>query len=167
MNKTCLILVIGLVCIAVADSQSITLPVPQQLITQLTISIQKLEGLLKYFGTRHEKKHEIYKRVIVTRIYLNELTKALSQFNNVVAGGANKVNGHKNIVIGNYNNIEGSSNWVFVSAFTGKINGDLLVGEWRIELDKANLILINTRLAISFLNEAKNLKMQKKSIKYK
>ena len=112
---------------------------------------------MKYFGTWYENKHEIYKRVMVTKIYLNELTKALSQFNNVVAGGANTVNGNKNIVIGNYNNIEGSNNWVFISAFTGQINGQLLIGEWRIEMEKANLILINTRLAISFLNEAKNL----------
>ena len=90
------------------------------------------------------------------------MTKALSHYNNVVAGGGNTVHGNKNIVIGNYNNIEGSNNWVFISSFTGKINRELLVGEWRIEMEKANLILINTRLAISFLNEAKNLQGKNK-----
>ncbi len=84
---------------------------------------------MKYFGTWLENKHEIYKRAIVTKCHLEELTKALSQYNNVVAGGAKTVNGDKKIVIGNYNNIDGSNNWVFISAFTGKINGDLLVGE--------------------------------------
>ncbi len=121
-----------------------------------------MEGLLKYFGTWYENKHEIYKRVIFTRCYLDELTKALSHYNNVVAGGGNTVHGNKNIVIGNYNNIEGSNNWVFISSFTGKINQELLVGKWRIEMEKANLILINTRLAISFLNEAKNLQRKNK-----
>jgi hypothetical protein len=60
------------------------------------------------------------------------LRKELARYNNVIAGGANSVNGNKNIVIGNYNTVDGSNNWIFVSKFTGKINGDLLIGQWRI-----------------------------------
>jgi len=33
--------------------------------------------------------------------------------------------------------VEGDNNWVFVSGFEGSIDGDLLIGEWRIELDKS------------------------------
>jgi predicted lipoprotein len=56
----------------------------------------------------------------------------LAQYNNVIAGSGNAVNGNKNLVIGNYNNVEGNNNWVFVSKFTGKVNGNLLIGTWRI-----------------------------------
>jgi len=56
----------------------------------------------------------------------------LAQYNNVIVGSANGVLGNKNLVIGNYNSITGSNNWVFVSKFTGKIDGDLLIGDWRI-----------------------------------
>jgi len=62
------------------------------------------------------------------------LSAALAQYNNVIVGTGNSANGNKNIVIGNYNNVEGSNNWIFVSQYTGKINGDLLIGNWRIEL---------------------------------
>jgi hypothetical protein len=84
------------------------------------------------------------------------LTKELARYNNVIAGSANSVNGNKNIVIGNYNTVDGSNNWIFVSKFTGKINRDLLIGQWRIELNKSNLILTNPRFAISFLDESRN-----------
>jgi len=60
------------------------------------------------------------------------MSDSLAQYNNVIAGSGNSVNGNKNLVIGSYDNIDGSNNWVFVSAFTGKINGDLLIGDWRI-----------------------------------
>lgn len=42
------------------------------------------------------------------------------------------VNGNKNLVIGNYNNVNGNNNWIFISKYTGNVNGDLIVGEWRV-----------------------------------
>ena len=74
----------------------------------------------------------------------------------ILAGGGNALNGSKNFVIGNYNNVQGSNNWIFVSKFTGKINGDLLIADWRVEIDKAKLILINPMLSISFIDASKN-----------
>jgi hypothetical protein len=90
------------------------------------------------------------------------LNTQLAQFNNVIAGAANSVNGDTNIVIGNYNDIEGSNNWVFVSNFKGNINGDLLVADWRVEIDKSRQILISPRRAISFIDESRNQAMRKK-----
>lgn len=74
----------------------------------------------------------------------------------MILGSNTAVAGNKNIVIGNYNNITGSNNWVFISNYTGKINGDLLLGKWRIEIDKDSLILVNPRFAISYIYEFKN-----------
>jgi len=47
-------------------------------------------------------------------------------------GSNSSITGNKNIVIGNYDSITGSNNWVFVSNYTGIINGDLLLGNWRV-----------------------------------
>ena len=69
----------------------------------------------------------------------------------MIAGTHNKVNGTKNIVIGNYVDIKGSNNWVFVTKFTGETNGDLIIGSWRIVLDKSSNILVSPRFAITFL----------------
>jgi hypothetical protein len=93
------------------------------------------------------------------------LSNALCQYNNVVAGSGNNVVGNKNIVIGNYNNIQGNNNWVFVSQFTGKINGDLLIGNWRIELEKSYLIPFSPRFAISLINDPRNDKLRTKYVK--
>ena len=60
------------------------------------------------------------------------MSQALRQYNNVIAGSGNSVNGRKNVVIGKYNNINGENNWVFISKFKGTINSDLLIGQWRI-----------------------------------
>ena len=74
----------------------------------------------------------MYRRVYLTTIYLHELTEALYRYDNVIAGYGNFVNGCKNFIVGNWNNINGSNNWIFVSSFTGYVNGDLLIGKWRI-----------------------------------
>ncbi len=98
----------------------------------------------------------------MTKRYLFELSAALAQYNNVIGGTGNGVNGNKNIVIGNYNVVNGSNNWVFISKFTGNINGDLLVSNWRIELDKAIYVLINPRFVISNINDERNKKIKEK-----
>jgi hypothetical protein len=83
---------------------------------------------------------------------LFQLATALLQYNNVIAGTGNTIAGTKNFVFGNYDTINGSNNWVFISQFTGNVSGDLIIGQWMIQLNKTNLILISPRLAISFLS---------------
>jgi hypothetical protein len=51
----------------------------------------------------------------------------MSQYNNVIIGQNNSVNGSKNIIVGSYNTFSGSNNFVFVEQFTGTANGDLLL----------------------------------------
>jgi hypothetical protein len=70
----------------------------------------------------------------------------------VIRGKSNKVGGTKNVIVGNYNTLRGSNNYVFIEKYTGQANGDLLVGKWRIEIEKKMLILINSSFAISFIN---------------
>jgi hypothetical protein len=60
------------------------------------------------------------------------LSDQVSQYNNVVQGEKNSVDGSKNVIIGNYNSIKGSNNYVFIEKYIGQANGDLLIGKWRI-----------------------------------
>jgi hypothetical protein len=114
--------------------------------------MKRLEQALLTFQTPHENKFTLWKRTKLTKKYLNELNYEMNKYNNVILGSGNKASGNKNVIVGNYNNIEGSNNWVFISKFTGKINGDLLISEWRVEIDKADQILEDARYAISFLD---------------
>lgn len=157
-----LVLLAVVFCAQISQQATVILPVPQDVLTNVTLSINELQNVLKYFGTWYENKWAISKRVELTKKYLQELSNCLAQYNNVIVGTGNTVNGSKNFVIGNYDNIEGSNNWVFVSQFTGKINGDLLVGNWRVQLDKSKYIIWSPRFAISFLNEEKNLPLKTK-----
>ena len=91
-------------------------------------------------------------RVKMTNQYLLELNQALSKFNNVIAGTGYNVTGKNNMVLGSYDTVKGNNNWVFVSNYEGNIDGDLVVSKWRIEMDKMALILINPKLAISYIN---------------
>jgi hypothetical protein len=86
-----------------------------------------LANLLQYFGTVHQDKIAIYRRVILTEDYLVQLSDYLIQYNNVLIGGGNIINGSKNIVIGNYDNITGNNNWVFVSSYSGNITRALVI----------------------------------------
>jgi hypothetical protein len=62
------------------------------------------------------------------------LTTELQKYNNVIVGAGNSVGGNKNIIIGDNNKVDGNENWVFVSEYksNGPMNGNLLVGKWRV-----------------------------------
>jgi len=40
--------------------------------------------------------------------------------------------------LGSYDTIVGSGNYVFVPKYTGEISGDLVIMNWRIQLDMRN-----------------------------
>jgi hypothetical protein len=93
-------------------------------------------------------------RVNTTKNLLLEVNKILSSFDGYVNGVNNKVAGKKNIVFGNNNKIKGNNNWVFVSNYSGRnIYGDLIVNDFRVEMDKITLILVNPNLAISYIDQ--------------
>ena len=80
----------------------------------------------------------------------------MTQYDNVILGNNNSVDGHKNVIVGSYNDIKGSNNFVLIEKFVGQANGDLMVGKWKIQIDQKQLILINASLAISYTNENEN-----------
>lgn len=83
-----------------------------------------------------------------------------------MSGVDNLVAGKKNIVFGNNNRIKGNNNWVFVSNYSGRnIYGDLIVNDFRVEMDKISLILVNPNLAISYINQDKNKELKNKYFK--
>ncbi len=51
----------------------------------------------------------------------------MQQYNSVITGVSNGVEGKKNFVIGNLNKLEGNNNWVLVNNFDGKADGSLLI----------------------------------------
>jgi hypothetical protein len=165
MKITFLIAIITVLLLSqVTHSVTISLPVKKEVLVKVNLSIQRLQESLKHFSTPFENRVAIYNRVELTKTYLNQLRAELIKHNNVIAGAGNNIKGDKNIVIGNLNNVEGSNNWVFVSKFKGKTNGNLIIGKWRIQLDKTNLILTNPRFAISFLDAASNQPLKAKYV---
>lgn len=75
-------------------------------------------------------------RVDDAAVCLAIMRDELSRHNNVVVGNGNTINGSQNIIVGNYNSINGVDNFVFISNFTGSINGSLLLSRWKIDLAK-------------------------------
>ncbi len=65
------------------------------------------------FGTRYQNKVGYYVRTKLTESYLNDVSKELAQYNNVVAGSGNSVVGQKNLMVGDNNHVVGSENWIF------------------------------------------------------
>lgn len=51
----------------------------------------------------------------------------MSQYESVITGATNSVDGKKNFVIGNLNKLEGNHNWVLVDSFDGKADGSLII----------------------------------------
>ena len=68
--------------------------------------------------------------------YLAQIKKELIQYNNVVVGAKNKVNGKSNLVMGNNNKINGNKNWVFDSNvnINGIDDGVLIIEHYLIEM---------------------------------
>lgn len=80
----------------------------------------------------------------------------LSHYNNVIFGVGDVVDGTKNLIIGSYDTVHGSNNFVFVDKYSGSIDGDLLVGKWRIELDKRYLLPRFVNFVVFPLNDVDN-----------
>jgi hypothetical protein len=133
-------------------SDELNLPVRPDTQQKLSFSLQRLAEELEYFRTPFENKTNLYKRVAQVEQYLQEVTSQVSDSDNVIRGKSNTVRGTKNVIVGNYNTLRGSNNYLFIEKYTGQANGDLLVGKWRIEIEKKTLILINSGFAISFIN---------------
>lgn len=50
---------------------------------------------------------------------------------------------------------------MFVDKYEGSVNGALLVGKWRVDLDKKEFIKINPAFSIFYINEEENRKYQR------
>ena len=155
--KSSLIFLLFILLVSVL-SDELHLPVRPDTQEKLSFSLQRLAEELKYFRSPFENKTNLYKRVAQVAHYLQEVTSQVTDFDNVIRGKSNRVGGTKNVIVGNYNTLRGSNNYVFIEKYTGQANGDLLVGKWRIEIEKKRLILINSSFAISFINSETNRK---------
>lgn len=60
----------------------------------------------------------------------------------MVIGSNNTITGSGSLLIGNYDNITGGNNFVFVSNYAGSIDGDLVIENWKVQLDKRYLTVV-------------------------
>lgn len=77
---------------------------------------------------------------------------------NWVDGNNNLVAGKGNLVIGSNNKLVGINSWFFTSNYHSTVNqideGILVLGNYKIVLSKANLILSDPRLAITMIDSS-------------
>jgi hypothetical protein len=66
----------------------------------------------------------------------------------VAIGIENKVIGTNNLILGDSNKIKGSENWIFSEGFNGQADKDIILDNWQVEVDKAESIIIDPRIAI-------------------
>jgi hypothetical protein len=95
-------------------------------------------------------KNELYQKCLAVQGYLARIKKLVEQYNNVIIGEDNVVNGTKNFVVGSKDNLNGNNNWVFTSDLKLKTveDGVLIIGNYLIELTDIPLIPKNPSEAI-------------------
>lgn len=95
-----------------------------------------------------------------TLTWLRQIRNALPT-GNVLDGTGNAVSGTNNIVVGNRNQVKGMNNWVFVSNYKpglGSItfmDSILAIGNYQVDLTKADQVARNPAAAISIINSSK------------
>ena len=84
----------------------------------------------------------LYQKVLCVANLLQKVRNYLIQYNNIIIGEENAVNGSNNIVIGSRNSLTGNNYWVFASDYESPSvqNGVLILGVYLIELTEINLI---------------------------
>ncbi len=102
----------------------------------------------KTFNTNLQNKLDYYVRTKLTETYLKDISAELSQYNNVAIGIDNKVIGKNNVILGDSNKVQGSNNWIFSEGFNGQADKDLILDNWQVEVDKAESIMKDPRIAI-------------------
>lgn len=76
----------------------------------------------------------LYQKVLCVVNLLQKVRNCLIQYNNIVIGEQNAVNGSNNIVIGSRNSLNGNNDWVFASDYQSPSvqNGVLILGVYLI-----------------------------------
>lgn len=146
-----LILILAILCL----TQSINLvyysalPVSRLTLFKALLSMDYLKSNLdQTFNTKFENKFSYYVRTKLTEQYLNEVSAELRQYNNVLVGNNNGAAGRSNLIVGDSNHVVGSNNWIFSEGFNGQADKDLILDNWQVEVDKAESIPIDPRIAI-------------------
>lgn len=95
-----------------------------------------------------------------TLTWLRQIRNALPT-GNILDGSGNAVTGNNNIVVGNLNQVTGMNNWVFVSNYrpeqghTNYLDSILAIGNYQIDLTKADQVATNPAAAISMIDQSK------------
>ena len=102
-------------------------------------------------GRINSQRYVLYSVVMSVANNLQSILNALKA-NNVVIGNGNLVEGRGNILIGNNGIVRGNNVWVFESE--QKVGGEqlLIMGNFRIDMNKVYGLLSNPSIVISCLN---------------
>ncbi len=78
----------------------------------------------------------VHQKVELVKFYLGQIRKILYQYNNIVIGAANNVEGYNNMVVGSRNSLLGDNSWVFASDFSSSElqSGVLIIEIYLIQL---------------------------------
>jgi hypothetical protein len=82
---------------------------------------------------------------------LQKVKSYLTQYNNIIIGNNNTINGTNNLVIGSKNSLNGSNDWVFTSDYqsTDTLNGVLIIEVYLIELQDIKKIIYTPETVIN------------------
>lgn len=86
----------------------------------------RLPTLKKVIGSTltYFDRLELQKRLKAVSEYLGKIKEHLVQYNNVIIGENNKIDGNNNVVIGSRNSLTGNNYWVFDSDINSHANED-------------------------------------------
>jgi hypothetical protein len=104
-----------------------------------------------------------------TLTWLRKIRNALPT-GNILDGTGNAVTGTNNIVVGSRNQVRGMNNWVFVSNYrpgqgiTNFMDSILAIGNYQIDLTKADQVARNPPAAISMIDDKKYEELCKKNV---
>lgn len=96
---------------------------------------------------------DMYKKTLRVSELLAKVKTYILQYNNIIVGNNNAVNGNSNVVIGSRNSFTGNNDWVFASDYqsTDPQTGVLIIDNYLIELNEIFKISYNPREAIRCL----------------
>lgn len=123
------------------------------LVTDANNLMNNVRSLLPTYNSFFCNKWQLYNYIHSLQNKLVQIKLKLIQYDNVVVGANNTVYGSGNIVIGNADLVVGNNNWIFASSYTStdQDNGELVIGNYQIQLSLVSKIIYQPSAAISLV----------------
>lgn len=140
--------------------QKLELPlVSEKTQNSVNFQINLLKLILPTYNWLFCNKQMLYRVVVLASQNLHQAAEEMKlNKGNYLDGTGNIVAGRGNVVIGSNNALIGVNSWCFTSDYQTSLNkideGILALGNFKVVLSKANLILTDPMLAISMIDSS-------------